>query len=77
MPDSRRAQAQKERELARFYRSSTGHARMPPDEDENIPCLEALGRKAWSVLVGGDRDGPRWIPTQGPSATLSGVSRWE
>ncbi len=62
-------QAQKERELAPYIEAALARKpRMPPAADADIPVVEALGRKAPSVLVGGDRGGGISIPTQDPLA---------
>jgi alkanesulfonate monooxygenase SsuD/methylene tetrahydromethanopterin reductase-like flavin-dependent oxidoreductase (luciferase family) len=62
-------QAQKERELAPYIEAALARKpRMPPAADADIPVVEALGRKAPSVLVSGDRGGGISIPTQDPLA---------
>ncbi len=67
----RAREAQKERELAPYIKAALARKpRMSPVEDENIPRVEALGRKAATpILVGGDRGGAISIPTADPLAT--------
>lgn len=61
--------AHKERELAPYIAAALARKpRLPPIEEARIPVVEALGRKAPSVLVGGDRGGGISIPTQDPLA---------
>ena len=62
-------QAKKERELAPYIAAALARKQhLPPAEDAAIPIVEAFGRKAPSVLVGGDRGGGISIPTADPLA---------
>lgn len=62
-------QAEKERELAPYIAAALARKQhLPAVEDAAIPLVEALGRKAPSALVGGDRGGGISIPTQNPLA---------
>ena len=61
--------AAKERELAPYVEAALARKpRMAPVADADIPVVEALGRKAASPLVGGDRGGAISIPTADPLA---------
>ena len=63
------AAAEKERELAPYIEAALARKpRMPPVADADIPRVEALGRKAPSPIVGGDRGGAISIPTADPLA---------
>jgi hypothetical protein len=66
-------QADKERELTPFVEAALARKpRMAPVSDDQIPLVEAFGRKAPSALVGSDRGGAISIPTADPLAAGEG-----